>query len=55
MGFLTKRERIHLIADEMYCMSVFDKSVRFQSTLEIRTDDLLDAELMHVIWGFSKV
>ncbi|ODM92731.1 1-aminocyclopropane-1-carboxylate synthase-like protein 1 [Orchesella cincta] len=42
-----QREKIHLIADEMYCMSVFDKSAEFQSTLQIRTDELMDAKLLH--------
>ncbi|CAL8111340.1 unnamed protein product [Orchesella dallaii] len=49
-----QREKIHLIADEMYCMSVFDKSTQFHSTLEIHSDELMDAGLLHVIWGFSK-
>jgi aspartate/methionine/tyrosine aminotransferase len=49
------RRRIHLIADEMYCMSVFDSDTRFHSVLEIYQTELLDSNLLHLIWGFSKV
>lgn len=49
------RRKLHLIADEMYCMSVFDSSTSFHSVLEVHRSEFLDANLLHVIWGFSKV
>ncbi|KAJ6646821.1 putative inactive 1-aminocyclopropane-1-carboxylate synthase-like protein 2 [Pseudolycoriella hygida] len=50
-----QRNNLHLIVDEMYCLSVFDPETEFQSVLSMNTDDLIQPDLLHVIWGFSKV
>lgn len=39
----------------MYCLSVFDTEIEFNSVLSMSTDDFIQSDLLHVIWGFSKV
>ncbi|XP_076310605.1 1-aminocyclopropane-1-carboxylate synthase-like protein 1 isoform X2 [Tachypleus tridentatus] len=43
--------RIHAIIDEVYALSVFDKNVKFKSTLTLPVPD---PERTHVLYGLSK-
>jgi aspartate/methionine/tyrosine aminotransferase len=57
---LCQRHKIHLISDEIYALSVFhnqelDRKGNFISVLSIDTTGIIDPELVHVIWGLSKV
>ncbi|XP_036621310.1 1-aminocyclopropane-1-carboxylate synthase-like protein 1 isoform X2 [Trichosurus vulpecula] len=47
-----KRHGLHVIVDEVYMLSVFDESAKFQSVLGM--DRLPDPQRTHVIWGTSK-
>uniref|UniRef100_G3TCW9 1-aminocyclopropane-1-carboxylate synthase homolog (inactive) like n=1 Tax=Loxodonta africana TaxID=9785 RepID=G3TCW9_LOXAF len=47
-----KRHKLHVILDEIYMLSVFDKSITFHSVL--RMESLPDPNRTHVIWGTSK-
>lgn len=49
------RNDLHLIVDEMYCLSVYDPDIEYKSVLSINTIDYIQPDLLHVIWGFSKV
>lgn len=52
---LCDRERIHLISDEIYALSVFQESgTPFTSLLSIPPDGLIDPSLTHVLYGLSK-
>ncbi|KAF5855610.1 hypothetical protein ETB97_008883 [Aspergillus alliaceus] len=50
--------RLHLISDEVYASCVFDsgdpKAVPFTSALAISTPGLIDPNLVHLLYGFSK-
>jgi hypothetical protein len=52
-------KQIHLISDEVYAMSVFDSgnpnAVPFTSVLSFDTTDLIDPNLLHCLYGMSKV
>ncbi|XP_062951850.1 probable inactive 1-aminocyclopropane-1-carboxylate synthase-like protein 2 [Cynocephalus volans] len=47
-----KRYNLHAIIDEIYMLSVFDKSITFHSVLSMGS--LPDPNRTHVIWGTSK-
>lgn len=58
---LCQRHRINLISDEIYALSTFPNEVdsgvqvnSFQSILSIEMEGVIDAALVHVIWGVSK-
>ncbi|KAL4755788.1 pyridoxal phosphate-dependent transferase [Aspergillus foveolatus] len=56
---LCQKLGIHLISDELYGLSVWespesDESTPFTSVLSIDTNDLVDAQLVHAVWGTSK-
>ncbi|KAB8199848.1 pyridoxal phosphate-dependent transferase [Aspergillus parasiticus] len=52
------KHRLHLISDEVYASCVFDSgdpsAVPFASVLSISTPDLIDPDLVHLLYGFSK-
>ncbi|KAF2841823.1 PLP-dependent transferase [Patellaria atrata CBS 101060] len=59
------RHSIHLIADEVYAMSVYEvphasssdsssNTQPFHSVLSLNTDELIDPSLLHQTYGFSK-
>ncbi|KAE8373804.1 pyridoxal phosphate-dependent transferase [Aspergillus bertholletiae] len=52
------RHRLHLISDEVYASCVFDSgdpnAVPFTSVLSISTPELIDPDLVHLLYGFSK-
>ncbi|KAM9657988.1 putative inactive 1-aminocyclopropane-1-carboxylate synthase-like protein 2 [Trichechus inunguis] len=47
-----ERHKLHVIIDEIYMLSVFDKSTTFHSVLSM--ESLPDPNRTHVIWGTSK-
>lgn len=55
-----QRHGVHLVSDEIYALSTFSNRIDgveecpFQSVLSIDTTGLIDASLVHVIWGISK-
>ncbi|GES66711.1 PLP-dependent transferase [Aspergillus terreus] len=56
-----RRRQMHLISDEIYALSLWenrvDKDCKFDpsdSVLSRDTTGLIDANLMHVLWGMSK-
>ncbi|EGX50052.1 hypothetical protein AOL_s00076g403 [Orbilia oligospora ATCC 24927] len=54
-----EKHDIHLIADEIYAMSIFRTSsnndaVEFQSVLSINMEDIVDPMRVHVLYGMSK-
>jgi 1-aminocyclopropane-1-carboxylate synthase len=56
---LCQRYQIHLISDEIYALSVWDNpdfptAVKFTSVSSIDLSDIIDPELVHVLWGMSK-
>ena len=58
---LCQRHRIHIISDEIYALSVWSEaghdgtvSAPFESCLSLATNDIIDPELVHVVWGMSK-
>lgn len=52
------RNKLHLISDEVYASCVFDSgdpnAVPFSSILSLDLRDLIDPNLVHVLYGFSK-
>ncbi|KAE8409507.1 pyridoxal phosphate-dependent transferase [Aspergillus pseudonomiae] len=52
------RHSLHLISDEVYASCVFDSgdpsAVPFTSVLSIATPELIDPDLVHLLYGFSK-
>lgn len=51
---------LHLISDEVYALSVwknpgFPDAPEFTSVLAINPEDIIDRNLVHVVWGMSKV
>lgn len=56
---LCAQKGIHLISDEIYALSVFERKDResevFTSVLSIDTEGLIDPNLVHVLYGMSKV
>jgi aspartate/methionine/tyrosine aminotransferase len=56
---LCQRYQIHLISDEIYALSVWKNpevpyAVEFTSVLAIDLTDIIDPNLVHVLWGMSK-
>lgn len=53
------KNSLHLISDEVYASCVFDtddpNAVPFTSILSLDLSDLIDPNLVHVLYGFSKV
>ncbi|XP_037033778.1 1-aminocyclopropane-1-carboxylate synthase-like protein 1 isoform X2 [Bradysia coprophila] len=49
-----QRNGLHLIVDEMYALSAFDTETDYNSVLSMNTDDFIQPDMLHVIWGFSK-
>jgi aspartate/methionine/tyrosine aminotransferase len=47
-----KSKQIHLIADEIYALSVFEEDQKFVSVVELLENNLGDH--VHVLWGLSK-
>jgi 1-aminocyclopropane-1-carboxylate synthase len=58
MAFCKKAD-IHLISDEVYGLSVYDKDPKhgydFTSVLSIDTRGLIDEDRVHIFYGMSKV
>lgn len=54
-----QRHRLHLISDEVYALCIFDSgnpdAVPFNSILSLDFSDLIDPNLVHFMYGFSKV
>ncbi|PYH91516.1 PLP-dependent transferase [Aspergillus ellipticus CBS 707.79] len=52
------RHRLHIITDEVYASCVFDSgdpnAVPFTSLLSVATPELIDPDLVHLLYGFSK-
>lgn len=55
---LCNKYRIHLLADEIYAMSVYDiahpDAVKFESVLSIETEKYIDPKYLHLLYGMSK-
>ncbi|KAL0064451.1 hypothetical protein AAF712_008615 [Marasmius tenuissimus] len=57
-----QKHKIHLLSDEIYALSVWENKVDvlekrpegFVSALSIDTTGIIDASLVHVLWGMSK-
>lgn len=53
-----QRHKIHLIADEIYALSVYDigdpHAVPFTSVISFDSQDYIDQNLLHVLYGLSK-
>jgi aspartate/methionine/tyrosine aminotransferase len=51
--------QIHLISDEIYALCVFDSgntdAPLFTSILSLATPELINLNLVHVLYGFAKV
>ncbi|KAL4875797.1 pyridoxal phosphate-dependent transferase [Aspergillus karnatakaensis] len=52
------KHQIHLVSDEIYALCVFDSgdpdAHPFVSVLSLATPELIDQDLVHVLYGFSK-
>ena len=51
---------LHLISDEIYALSVWDNprvkgNVGFTSVLSIDASQFMNPNMVHVVWGLSKV
>ncbi|GFG27157.1 hypothetical protein IFM61606_07175 [Aspergillus udagawae] len=58
MKFCNKH-RLHLISDEIYALSVWEKNdlsgaPTFKSVLSMDIGDIMDRSMVHVVWGLSK-
>lgn len=55
---LCNKYRIHLLADEIYAMSVYEvadpDAVKFESVLSIETEKYIDSKYLHLLYGMSK-
>ena len=55
---LCNKYKIHLVADEIYAMSVYEISdpdaVKFESVLSIDTEKYIDSRYLHMLYGMSK-
>ena len=45
--------KIHLICDEIYLLSVYDENAHFKSLLSIKNFEKY-RDIIHIVWGFSK-
>ncbi|PYI11560.1 aspartate aminotransferase [Aspergillus sclerotiicarbonarius CBS 121057] len=52
------KHQLHIISDEVYASCVFDSgdpgAVPFTSTLSLSTPELINPDLVHLLYGFSK-
>ncbi|KAB8075334.1 pyridoxal phosphate-dependent transferase [Aspergillus leporis] len=58
---LCQKYRLHLISDEIYALSTWEnrvdtnpEPVEFESVLAINKSNIIDENLVHVLWGMSK-
>ncbi|GKU07626.1 unnamed protein product [Fusarium langsethiae] len=56
---LCQKHSLHLLSDEIYALSVWKNenapdAPEFTSVLSINTNELINANLLHVMWGMSK-
>lgn len=55
---LCQKYKIHLLADEVYALSVYDvpdkHAVKFRSVLSFDSSEYMDQNYLHVLYGFSK-
>ena len=56
---LCAKYQLHLVSDEIYALSVWENKeegdlVPFTSILSIDIDGIINADLVHVLWGMSK-
>ena len=55
---LCSKYKIHLVADEIYALSVYDipdpKAVKFSSILSFDTDQYISPDYIHLLYGMSK-
>lgn len=55
---LCRKYSIHLLADEIYAMSVYDipdpHAVKFKSVLSLETEKYIDSKYLHLLYGMSK-
>jgi aspartate/methionine/tyrosine aminotransferase len=56
---LCQKHQIHFVSDEIYALSVWEnpeapEATGFTSALSIDLDGIIDAHLVHVLWGLSK-
>lgn len=54
------KHHLHLISDEIYGLSTWDNAqmkdgVGFTSVLSLEAGSMMDARMVHVVWGLSKV
>lgn len=61
IGFmkLCQKHEIHLLADEIYALSVYEvpndpKATKFESILSLDTDQYIEQNYLHVLYGMSK-
>lgn len=57
---LCQKHQIHLISDEIYALSIWEneddpKATPFTSVLGLDFAGIIDPNLIHVLWGVSKV
>lgn len=57
---LCQKHKLHLLCDEIYALSVWKNPAvpnapEFTSVLSIDTEGLIDKNLVHSMWGMSKV
>jgi aspartate/methionine/tyrosine aminotransferase len=54
-----ERNKIHMISDEVYALSVYDtvnkNAPKFTSVLSLDPTDLIGKDRLHVLYGMSKV
>lgn len=56
---LCQKYKIHLLADEIYALSVYDvpndpKATKFQSIFSLDTDQYINPNYLHLLYGMSK-
>lgn len=56
---LCEERDIHLVSDEIYALSVYQREGRecekFTSVLAMQKDEMISPERLHVLYGLSKV
>lgn len=57
---LCQKLGIHLISDEIYGLSIWDNSENksptpFKSVLSLDIENFMGPQMVHVVWGMSKV
>lgn len=55
-----QEHNLHLISDEVYALSVWTNpevpyAPEFTSLLAMNPNNIIDGNLIHVVWGMSKV